>query len=262
MQSNINPRHLSAILTIAICCFICPSLTCQERYGAYMLYAWRLGLSAGQNTFVCESDDGFLWIATENGLVRFDGRNFRRVPSGPNGITDNLVTAIALSGDQKSLWVGSLRRGAARFDVSSQTFRPYPKLWHFDSHLQRVSKIVCLPNGEVYLGTSDMGLARYLPAPADTFQFYAPAPIVFHGGVPTNRYSVTDMVLDPSDPDQIWLLCNNGVYRFDTRAEEFIAYYVPTDNEVYWTSIAHDGQNGLWLGSWGNGPFHFDVMTR
>ncbi|MCF8246028.1 MAG: hypothetical protein K9J37_04425 [Saprospiraceae bacterium] len=233
----------------------------QERIGPYMAYSWRMGLSGGLNTAVCESSDGFLWIATGNGLIKFDGHHYQRILAGPGSISDNIVTEVASTVDGRSIWIGAFRRGAARFDLSSQKFRTYPKLWAHDSHMQSVRKILCLENGQVWLGTSGMGLALYLPQ-TDTFQFYTPEPLAFYAGEPNLSFNTSDMTPDPKDPSQIWLVCNNGIYRFDTHFKEFTAYPLPPKSDFFWTSIAHDGKDGLWLGSWGNSMFHFNTNTR
>src|SRR5580658_7327693 len=55
------------------------------------------GFIGGRIYAICQSDDGYLWIGTERGLVRFDGSNFaliqRPVPSSPAiGAVRGLVT--------------------------------------------------------------------------------------------------------------------------------------------------------------------------
>ncbi len=232
----------------------------QERIGPFMAYSWRLGLSAGLNGAVCESPDGFLWIATGNGLIKFDGRHYHRITAGPAGTPDNIVTDVAAAADGNSVWIGFLRRGAARFDVKTHTFRAYPQLWNFDSHTQSVRKILCLGNGQVWLGTAGMGLALYTPG-KDTFQFFTPEPLSLFRGEPSLSYIVNDMTYDSEDAHRIWLVCNNGIYRFDTRSKEFHAYPLPPNHNYYWTTIAHDGKDGLWLGTWGNSMFHYNTSN-
>ena len=240
---------------------VASSVSSQERIGSYMAYSWRMGLSGGINSHVCESEDGHLWIATGNGLVKFDGRHYQQILSSPSTIPDNILTDVAISDDGKSLWIGSLRRGVTRFDVKTQKFRAYPKLWNYDSHTQSVRKILCLQNGQVWLGTSGMGLALYIPQ-TDTFQFFTPEPLPFYNGTPDLIYQVNDMAPDSKDSNLIWLICNNKIYQFDTRFKEFTLFPMPLNKDISWTCITHDGKDGLWLGSWGNGMFHYQTPNR
>jgi signal transduction histidine kinase/ligand-binding sensor domain-containing protein len=229
-----------------------------------MAYSWRMGLSGGLNTAVCESPDGFLWIATNNGLIKFDGQHYQQIPAGPSSLPDNIVVSVAASPDGRSVWIGSFRYGVARFDVKTQKFRSYQKLLNYDTHIQSTQKILCLDNGQVWLGTGGMGLALYLPE-KDTFQFFTPQPLSFYNGEPDLKYKVNDMTPDPVDSNRIWLVTNNEIYSFDTRIKEFTAYPLPAGMNVYFTSIAHNGHNGhngLWLGTWGNSMFHYDTRIR
>ncbi len=255
-----GPRFVGIFLLVFVISLPFKAVS-QERIGAYMAYSWRMGLSGGLNSAVCESPDGFLWIATGNGLIKFDGRHYQRILSGPGSITDNVLTDVATSADGQSVWIGSLRRGISRFDLRTQKFRAYPKMWDYESHIQSVRKILCLGNGQVWLGTSGMGLAMFIPE-KDTFQFFTPEPLSFYKGEPELVYNVSDMAADPKDSSQIWLVCNNRIYRFDTHFKEFAAYPLPTQSNIFWTSIAHDGKDGLWLGSWGNSMFHYHTGSR
>lgn len=223
-----------------------------------MAYSWRMGLSGGLNTAVCESPDGFLWIATGNGLIKFDGQHYQQIPAGPASFPDNLIASVAASPDGRNVWVGSFRYGVARFDIKTRKFRAYPKLLNYDTHIQSTRKILCLENGQVWLGTGGMGLALYLPE-TDTFQFFTPQPLSFYNGEPDLKYTVNDMTPDPVDSSLIWLITNNEVYSFDTRLKQFTPYPLPEGANIPLISIAHDERDGLWLGSWGNSMFHYNT---
>src|SRR5262245_35985235 len=49
----------------------------------YTLFDWRSGLNAGTVTGVAQDADGFIWISTSSGLLRYDGRRFVRITDSP-----------------------------------------------------------------------------------------------------------------------------------------------------------------------------------
>jgi PAS domain S-box-containing protein len=74
------------------------------------LGAARWGVEAGLGGAwvrdIAESPDGFLWIATSNGLARFDGRRFQRFDAVRTpGLPHSGMTALAVGTDGR-LWIG------------------------------------------------------------------------------------------------------------------------------------------------------------
>ena len=72
---------------------------------------------------VVHDDRGFLWIATANGLDRFDGQRFLHFQSLEGDLTtisSNDVVAIAADG-QRRIWVATQNKGLCWID--SRTFR-------------------------------------------------------------------------------------------------------------------------------------------
>src|SRR6185295_4732453 len=73
--------------------------------------AWRLseGFSTGRITRVVQTPDGYLWLGTEFGLVRFDG--VRVVPWQPpmgQSLPDPWVRSL-LAAKDGTLWIGTLK---------------------------------------------------------------------------------------------------------------------------------------------------------
>ena len=68
------------------------------------------GLINGNIHQIANDDYGYVWFATENGLVRYDGFNYKIYQSLPNsksGISHNFVNAIYPE-NQKSIWIGTM----------------------------------------------------------------------------------------------------------------------------------------------------------
>ncbi|RIV27777.1 hypothetical protein DYU11_05635 [Fibrisoma montanum] len=81
------------------------------------------------STVLCFTQDkyGFIWMGTENGLCRYDGRSVKSYyynRDQKNSIPHNRVTALYTDADGK-VWIGTAH-GLAQFDYEAQNFRRFP----------------------------------------------------------------------------------------------------------------------------------------
>lgn len=76
---------------------------------------------------IVQSDDGFLWVATNNGLGRFDGYNFkvfRPQLNSPNNISGKSVSQLFLDYDSH-LWLSIQGIGLNYMDLDREVFAQY-----------------------------------------------------------------------------------------------------------------------------------------
>lgn len=70
---------------------------------------------------IIQDKRGFLWIATEEGLNRFDGFTFtpfRHLPEDPTTLSNDVITDMVMDAEGK-LWIGTFGGGLNKFDPSS-----------------------------------------------------------------------------------------------------------------------------------------------
>lgn len=82
------------------------------------------GLSQGMIFDMLQTRDGFLWIATKDGLNRYDGYNFKtwsHDASNPFSLADNTVTAL-FEDSQNRLWIGTKEKDLQLFDRKNDRF--------------------------------------------------------------------------------------------------------------------------------------------
>ncbi|MDE7096403.1 MAG: hypothetical protein K2O47_02800, partial [Muribaculaceae bacterium] len=79
---------------------------------------------AGNYTTFCNDAEGYLWIGTDAGLMRFDGNHsdiYRNEESDSCSISDNKIVSL-FSDSRGDIWVGTVN-GLNFYDRASDTFR-------------------------------------------------------------------------------------------------------------------------------------------
>ncbi len=126
-----------------------------KAFSQYVQSSWGLqnGLQQKSVMAVAQTADGFLWLATEEGLVRFTGRAFvtfdeRNAP----GLGDRFIRSLAAAPDG-SLWIGTMS-GLARYSGGKfESFRRQPET-RMDIY------DLCVGNDGSVWFSSDRGLRR------------------------------------------------------------------------------------------------------
>ncbi len=86
----------------------------------YTAFTVNDGLPSNHVYQCIEDDHGFLWIATDAGIARFDGRYFQ-VFTTEHGLPDNEVLQIAKENDG-TIWINCFKQGPAYFDEVRNRF--------------------------------------------------------------------------------------------------------------------------------------------
>ncbi len=119
-----------------------------------VLRSWTTDDGLPQNSIqaIGQTSDGYLWIGTQEGLVRFDGVRFRRLP-GPPGVRAYSVRSLHVGRDGR-LWVGA--SGGGLFRLEEGALRPVPP---FSDSVRALHES---EDGTLWVGTPD-GVARLAP---------------------------------------------------------------------------------------------------
>ena len=77
-----------------------------------VLYNNTNGLPTSEANDIAQTGEGFIWIGSYSGLIRYDGKSFERMDS-----TNGLASVVRLYVDQKDrLWIGTNDNGVAMMD--------------------------------------------------------------------------------------------------------------------------------------------------
>ena len=147
------PRCVCVVLALAAA--LPATAPAQDR--SYVLTAWteETGLPSGEILAMTQDLDGYLWLGTSTGLVRFDGERFVTRPAGPADSSVRSVPALAAARDG-SLWVGYGSGGVTR--IRGEEAVHYGR----DQALPGgpVTMLLQGREGAVWVGTRE-GLARF-----------------------------------------------------------------------------------------------------
>jgi signal transduction histidine kinase/ligand-binding sensor domain-containing protein/CheY-like chemotaxis protein/HPt (histidine-containing phosphotransfer) domain-containing protein len=126
------------------------------------------GLPQGTVYATLQDSQGFVWLGTEDGLVRFDGREMVRYaysPSARGGLPGNFIGQIAEDAHH-DLWIAIKDAGIARWNRGSDTFTVYR---HDPANAGSLASdaantVLVDARGRVWIGMRDAGLDLLDPA--------------------------------------------------------------------------------------------------
>lgn len=122
------------------------------------------GLSNNYVSDLYQDRTGFLWFATDDGLNRFDGYDFkiyRNNPADKNSISDNAVLSFSEDA-QGNLWIGTKNGFINKYDPVLDKFTR----WEIKSDITKENPINVIyidKSGLVWIGTYRSGLYRLNP---------------------------------------------------------------------------------------------------
>ncbi|MGH9838644.1 MAG: ligand-binding sensor domain-containing protein [Blastocatellia bacterium] len=135
-----------------------PALNPERAVTQYSLQTWQTQDGLPQNAInaIVQTGDGYLWIGTDEGLVRFDGRRFSVFDKTNTPQLKGSRIAALCAGRDGSLWVGTKGGGLVKFSGGAFT------LWTTGEGLpDNFVRAICdAGNGEIWVGTEG-GLCRF-----------------------------------------------------------------------------------------------------
>jgi diguanylate cyclase (GGDEF)-like protein len=261
-----------AVAALALCASIAPASPEPTRAGLsvgspiFSSIGARDGLPNASVAGIAQDAQGFIWLGTRGGLVRYDGHAFKLFTHEPfdrESLVNDDVQALCVDGD--AVWAGTCG-GLARLDLKTERFASYS---HDPSRKDSLSDDVVTSiardgRGSLWVGTlaglnrfdeARGGFRRFLHDPAD------PA------SLPSDR--VTALKADREG--RLWVGClGGGLARFDREREGFVGYRrsaargaspardLPPDDV---TAIDQDPSGRIWIGSASGGLSLFDPST-
>ncbi|NEW78571.1 MAG: hypothetical protein GZ086_03910 [Gelidibacter sp.] len=105
------------------------------------------GLPSNHIYDIIQDNNGFLWITSDNGISRFDGRHFQNF-SIKDGLPSNDVLQVIKDGNG-TIWINCYKEVPAYFDEQKNRFVPYKNSKVLDEISKSLLIFGQLPNGNV-----------------------------------------------------------------------------------------------------------------
>jgi ligand-binding sensor domain-containing protein/signal transduction histidine kinase len=122
----LTSRVTIAMLALALATCVSAPLEAAPSTLRFVRYGTAEGLSESTADAILQDSRGFIWVATPDGLNRFDGHTFkvfRNQPGDATSLSDNTVKALFEDRDG-ALWVGT-DGGVNRYDPARETFQRF-----------------------------------------------------------------------------------------------------------------------------------------
>ena len=218
------------------------------------------GLSQSVVADFVQDRQGFLWLATQDGLNRYDGGSFKIFkddPEIPGSIKGNFVSSLDID-SSGAIWAGTNDGGLNRYDPQTGLFASYQNEPLNPNSLSEnsVSSLVIDGQDQVWAGTNNGGVNRLNPQIAQ----------------------ITRYQNDPEDPDSlssnnisslqvdhqgmVWVgTIGGGLNRLDPTTSRVTRFSGDALGDTSVQTLYVDRQGTLWVGTFTAGLSRYDPQT-
>ena len=225
------------------------------------------GMAQASANTIMQDSKGFLWIATQGGLHRYDGHEFKvykQTPFDTTSLSENWVWGMA-EASNGDIWVTTEGGGLNRLDQATGTFKKY--IHDPDDSTSISSDRAFMPfqdsRGDLWIGTFDSGINRMSPDKDGAFIRYAHV----HDDMTTISSHAAYWFSEDRNGN-IWVGGNNGISKIDPETDEITRFLFDPDASEFYGAPSNvldqfldpDQPGILWLAT-GNGLVKLNSLT-
>ena len=205
------------------------------------------GLSHNKVNCILQDQRGFIWLGTDDGLNRFDGKRFLHFRSSRNDSTKlsgNIITDL-LEDREGRIWIATADGGLVCYDHKlppQQQFRNCRNRIAGAPPVYSINTLLEDPQGYLWLGTSGHDVIRY-DKKKDLYR-----------SITTSSKTILDLCLDSQG--MIWVgRQGGGIMKINpltlsySEDERYADFYASLPH-VTVTALFKDRQDEMWFGSW------------
>ena len=236
MRLSRAPVGILLLFALAAQTTAAPTPVALREPASYLFDTWKLEEGLPQISIFALAQDarGYLWLGTEEGLVRFDGRSFQALDRGTNPeLRSHFIQAISADPDG-SLWIGT-HNGLGHLKEGRLTvYMPADGLVHHEVHTLHLDQ-----RSNLWIGTAG-GLSRF-----DGHRFIS---VGIEDGLP----HVWVHAIEEDNLGTLWLGTEKGLARIENPASDRPTVSQMLDPKIAATSVfalTPDEQGRLWIGT-------------
>jgi diguanylate cyclase (GGDEF)-like protein/PAS domain S-box-containing protein len=217
-----------------------------------------LGIQSNYINKLIQRNDGFIWMATAEGISRFDGYSFVNYSvdlNDPNSLPSAWAD-VMFEDNQQRLWIGT-DRGLARLTEDERSFIVFK---HDKTDEHSIS-------GNIIQGISQDAQDRVWVSAGLSINLYREQTNDF------TRYSLPDITeqlaldnainfLKKADNFGFWVGSDLGLFYFDTRDKNFTKHSEVSQVGLSFYDLDTDSRGNLWLATRENGVIKYNPKTK
>jgi ligand-binding sensor domain-containing protein len=201
-----------------------------------------------------QDDKGFIWIATYNGLYRYDGVRCRYFNLQSEKLQFHFVieTSCLFKMNDGSFLIGTRGNGILRFDATTEKTDIFVATSSHPSFPSTTIICIFVLDDKIIFGTDNGLFSSSLDG--THVEYYRDFP------------STKVLKLYKASDGSVWIgTYSCGLIKFDVAKNKFSMYesaITKLRNNYSITTILEKDNNILWLGTWDNGLISFDRKTK
>lgn len=127
------------------------------------------GLSNNYVVDIIQDRKGYIWIATEAGLNRFNGNDFTVYNKSNSGLSSNELNSLLIDPNEDKIWIGTQRDGLCYFDYATETISRLKTKGMLTSD---IPQLLPAHDGGIWIVHYHLGIDHYNPK-TETFTTYS-----------------------------------------------------------------------------------------
>ncbi|WP_229719276.1 hybrid sensor histidine kinase/response regulator transcription factor [Winogradskyella schleiferi] len=198
------------------------------------------GLSQNSVISIAQDSIGYLWLATQDGLNKYNGRSFEHYDKQFEDITRPTFSRLGkiYNDKQNRLWIITNSGKLELYNSIKDDFKPI-------TTLKNISSIFQDKNLNTYVGTYGEGLFKIDAITKDTLQIL-------------NEKDKQRTIYDFTEINNALIVAASGsVYEFKAN-NSYKEIIIDTHNNANFSTLETDKNGNLWIGTFGQGLYYKD----
>lgn len=220
-----------------------------------IFYSTDKDLSNSLINYIYQDKRNYLWIATEDGLNKFDGIKFTVYKNEPNDTTSlkNNYVRCLFEDSKNRFWIGCIN-GLQQFDRKTNTFKEINLFSSTNTPIYpHIISIIEANDGSIWISTSGEGILKMSDKDDKTFRAVASV----NSKLPTPHLTV----LFQDSSGKFWIgTANCGLFLYDASTGQMHTFSVQNkkigDNEI--SAITEDKDKNIFVATLSAGLYVFD----